>query len=321
MRSKYLSLFSAFLSIAFVGRVGASCYYPDGTFPTDYIYTPCTGDTYSSCCIASEGDQCLSNGLCEYPGGDYVFRGACTDKTWEAPECFQHCKTGDSSDTYDTLVSCGGTKYCCNSEGSTCCNDDSKVFDVGIASVINDLASSTSAELIATQTDEPVATQTDAGAGQPTTSSHALSHSVTKSSHSASTGTAAAATNTSTSIPQPAHTSHVAIYAAIAAGVVILVVAILLVWFFLRRHYRKKAGATTANSISYPLTNAGFERLPDKSPRPVEVPAPHTPAPPYQPPVYQSQYQQPTVQGAMELDSPYNPPRNNGYGKPVYEAP
>jgi len=226
------------------------------------------------------------------------------------------------------LVECGGTKYCCSSDGSTCCNDDSKVFDVGTASIVNDFASSTSSNgliVTATDTSYPSYTQTDVGVAAATTTSDTSVHfgSSSRSHRSTATGTAAAsASATSTSTPEPAKPSHVAIYVAIAAGVVMLLVAIFLVWFFLRRHYKKKTAAMTANSISLPLTSKGFERLPDKSPRPVEAPVSHTsPAPPYQPPAYQPQYQQPTVHGAMELESQYNPPRNNNYGKPVYEAP
>ena len=68
-----------------------SCYYPDGSLPTDYEYVPCTGDTVSSCCIPSEGDLCLASGACYYPKDGYPFRGACTDKTWSSSKCPQYC--------------------------------------------------------------------------------------------------------------------------------------------------------------------------------------------------------------------------------------
>ncbi|KAF2185090.1 hypothetical protein K469DRAFT_170750 [Zopfia rhizophila CBS 207.26] len=59
--------------------------------------------------------------------------------------CFQHCKTREYSDsTYDQLVSCGGDRYSCYSDDSTCCNDDPKVFIVGSATVIKELASTAS---------------------------------------------------------------------------------------------------------------------------------------------------------------------------------
>ena len=55
-----------------------SSYYPDGSFPSDYVYVPCSGDESTSCCIMSEGDQCLSNGTCiiflEHHGLSGIFR-------------------------------------------------------------------------------------------------------------------------------------------------------------------------------------------------------------------------------------------------------
>ena len=63
------------------------CYYPDGSIPTDYVWETCTGSEFSSCCIPSEGDICQDNGLCYYPLVDQVYRGTCTDRTWNDPSC------------------------------------------------------------------------------------------------------------------------------------------------------------------------------------------------------------------------------------------
>jgi hypothetical protein len=63
------------------------CYYPDGSIPTDYVWEPCTGSEFSSCCIPSEGDICQEDGLCYYPSNEQVYRGACTDRTWNDPSC------------------------------------------------------------------------------------------------------------------------------------------------------------------------------------------------------------------------------------------
>lgn len=314
MRFQILSLSSAAFGF-FAHRVRASCYYPDGTFPTDYSYEPCTGDQYSTCCIPSEGDQCLSNGLCYYPGGEYAFRGACTDKTWQASQCFQHCKSGDAASSWDELVACGDTKYCCSSDGSTCCNDDTKVFDVSSASIVNDFGLSTAAT-----TGFPIASQTEASAGaQPTSSTTHTSRTGTKQSSSASGSAATASATTATASPAsepPKHTSHIAIIAGVAAAIVVLIIAVGVAWFCARRRYNKRMQTAGTPANSYPMTNDGFQRIPDKSPRPVEVPIPHsTPAPPYQPPAY------PTPPGAVEMESPYIPPRNNQWGQPVHEAP
>lgn len=71
------------------------CYYPDGSIPTDYVWVPCTGATYSSCCVPSEGDVCQPDGLCYFPDEDMLYRGACTDRTWNDPSCNADiCVTG-----------------------------------------------------------------------------------------------------------------------------------------------------------------------------------------------------------------------------------
>ena len=74
-----------------------SCYYPDGSLPTDYEFVPCTGDSVSSCCIPSEGDVCLASGVCYFKSGEYPFRGACTDKSWSSSKCPQYCMNREQS--------------------------------------------------------------------------------------------------------------------------------------------------------------------------------------------------------------------------------
>ncbi|KAF2255367.1 hypothetical protein BU26DRAFT_600882 [Trematosphaeria pertusa] len=304
MRSQLLSFSCALLGGFWVWRVDASCFYPDGTFPDDYVYTACSGDEFTSCCILTEGDQCLSNGLCYSQAAGYMFRGACTDKTWNSENCFQHCKgTLDdySSSSWDQLVHCGEDRYCCYSDGSTCCNDDTKVFTVESASVIKDLSSTTSYSL---PIEQPTAT---AGSGSKTRS--------TKTGTTATTATSTAEAEASTEKPASGSsgTSKTVIIACAAAGVAVLIIAIALVWFFVRRRYRKKLAAGS-NPQSYPMSGDGFQKLPDKSPRPVEVPAPlHSPMPP---PAYQ-----PPQHGAVEIDSSYRHPGVNQWGQPVYEAP
>lgn len=75
-------------------RAGSSvCYYPDGSEAKDYVYVPCNGTGVGSCCIPSEGDVCLSDGLCYYTSSPYVYRGACTDQTWKSSSCPQYCRS------------------------------------------------------------------------------------------------------------------------------------------------------------------------------------------------------------------------------------
>ncbi|KAH7077168.1 hypothetical protein FB567DRAFT_608132 [Paraphoma chrysanthemicola] len=304
--------------------VSASCYYPDGSFPTDYVYVPCSGTEHTSCCIPSEGDQCLSNGLCYYPGGEYLFRGACTDKNWNSPGCFNHCtnKTNSYADSYDQIVKCGNDRYCCYSDGSTCCNDDSKVFTFSNLSVIKDLATTTrktggySAPTAATAT----------GTLQPSGSSVSRASTTSAEVKAQATGTAAFPTATSPSSQTTSDTSSAthtfsktAIIVASVGAMLFFVLLVVAFWFFIRRHYRKKLSPSSKEQ-GFPLSSDGFQRLSDKSPRPVEVPAPlHAPPPLYQPPAYQSP--PPAVHGAVEIDNSYLPPSRNQWGQPVFEAP
>lgn len=71
------------------------CYYPDGSIPTDWVWEPCTGAQYSSCCVPGEGDICQPDGLCYYPDENLSYRGTCTDRTWNDPSCNANiCVTG-----------------------------------------------------------------------------------------------------------------------------------------------------------------------------------------------------------------------------------
>ncbi|KAF2740540.1 hypothetical protein EJ04DRAFT_572357 [Polyplosphaeria fusca] len=319
MRSQLFTLFCPLLAAFFFLRVDASCFYPDGEFPTDYIYAACSNDEGASCCRLSEGDQCLSNGLCYNSWLDSMFRGGCSDQSWNSPNCFQHCKTGDDTSSYDELVSCGGNRYCCSSDSSTCCNDDSKVFTVDTGTVIKDFASTASYTLpIETPTDAPAGTQTGDTGSVATTTANGSER--PKATSSGATNSAAAAT--STSGPSASETSthgisKAALIAIAVAGVVVLIASIFLVWFFMRRSYRKKLAAGS-NNQSFPMSSDGFQKLPDKSPRPVEVPVPmHPPAPPYQPPAYTP----PPQHNAVELPQTWATPQQNHYGQPIYEAP
>ena len=80
-------------------RIGAICYYPDGTSisPQD---VPCSDDGGDSTCCGP-GYACLSNKICmatsatandEHgnPPSKYV-RGSCTDKTWRSSACPAFC--------------------------------------------------------------------------------------------------------------------------------------------------------------------------------------------------------------------------------------
>jgi hypothetical protein len=87
------------------------CYYPDGAIPQDYVWEPCTGNTYSSCCVPGEGDVCQPDGLCYYPQTGYLYRGTCTDRTWNDPSCNSDicvdgtCSSFEASSFYSYIMS------------------------------------------------------------------------------------------------------------------------------------------------------------------------------------------------------------------------
>ncbi|KAH8761327.1 hypothetical protein BGZ57DRAFT_145966 [Hyaloscypha finlandica] len=84
------------------------CYYPDGSIPTDWIWEPCTGAQYSSCCVPGEGDICQPDGLCYYPAAGLSYRGTCTDRTWNDPSCNADiCVTGFET-TWNWAIKCDG---------------------------------------------------------------------------------------------------------------------------------------------------------------------------------------------------------------------
>lgn len=77
-----------------------SCFAPDGkTLADNETYVPCNklGITqegvYSSCCNldgkAGDRDLCTTTGLCLNKG--LLFRGYCSDKTWESDACVKVC--------------------------------------------------------------------------------------------------------------------------------------------------------------------------------------------------------------------------------------
>lgn len=69
-----------------------ACYNPDQSVPSK-PYSPC--DTaigvHSACCAT--GDQCTENGYC-LGNANYVYRGGCTDISWQSSNCAQECRHG-----------------------------------------------------------------------------------------------------------------------------------------------------------------------------------------------------------------------------------
>ncbi|KAH8674932.1 hypothetical protein BGZ61DRAFT_536238 [Ilyonectria robusta] len=145
----------------------ARCYYPDGSEATEREYEPCGGvnTTFSTCCVFSDGEECLPNGLCTYPG-HYDYRGACNNEDWEG--CAEICPT-TSSDGWVQVKQCTTDGYCCNVEREgNCCEDGTDRFSLEERpSTRSSMAPSTSTTAIATSpvtetADVPNSKSTDA---------------------------------------------------------------------------------------------------------------------------------------------------------------
>ncbi|KAH0543609.1 hypothetical protein FGG08_002047 [Glutinoglossum americanum] len=188
-----------------------NCYYPDGSLATDYHYQLCTGDTYTTCCIPSEGD------------GAYPFRGACTDQSWSSDSCPKFCM-GVKPYGWQELTQCGGGRYCCG--GTGCCTDDSSVFEVGPGVVINDFGQEgISVPGTATATEAPSSTDGHSSGGKTT----------------GGVSSAATATSTGSSGHVAGSTKVIAIGASVGAAIGLIFAAILA--FFCYRHFNRKPAA------------------------------------------------------------------------------
>ncbi len=58
----------------------------------DFVpFNSSTGLSASACCVPLQGDICLKNGLCQLTSG-YIYRGTCTDKSWQDSNCPSLCR-------------------------------------------------------------------------------------------------------------------------------------------------------------------------------------------------------------------------------------
>jgi hypothetical protein len=144
------------------------CYFPNGKVATTYDWVPCeippstttyTSSNHSACCYPKEGDKCLPSGLCDWPG-NYVYRGACTDRTWQDPSCGLFCP-GQGKDDWLQLRQCTSTQWCCPAGDSNCCTDGSALFSVNGTSPAASAAAASDAV-------GPTSTGTNAGRGNGT---------------------------------------------------------------------------------------------------------------------------------------------------------
>ncbi|KAF1808446.1 hypothetical protein P152DRAFT_222598 [Eremomyces bilateralis CBS 781.70] len=298
-----------------------SCYLPDGSNATDYQYYPCSGDTHSSCCLPSQQDQCLSNGLCNVPGA-YTYRAACTDQTWKDPNCPQFCKEY-SKNSYEVLTNCGGTEYCCmSSDDDDCCAKQELKFNIGSPEIIFDFA-----------TIDPFSRSTAPPASFRTASQQGIfpSQSASTASSSIRPGTTGADGTPASTSSATSGSSNIAIAAGVGVGVGVLVIALAFLGFCL---FRRKKKQTAARGISLPddpmkpelagqpvVPPAKYEYSPAANPGVAQLEAS---APPYQPSFPQGYYemQTPTPQlNTPELKTHPTRPDARFHGGPMYEAP
>src|SRR4051794_14152448 len=98
-------IFSLLFTCIFFTLNQAECYYPDYLVAQDFDFVPCgASNTISACCVPSEGDVCLSNGLCDWTG-NYLYRGACTDPSWKSENCTTYCASGMSAQAQQSILS------------------------------------------------------------------------------------------------------------------------------------------------------------------------------------------------------------------------
>lgn len=135
MSTGFLYTAGAFLFFSHFAFSSNTCYAPDGKTTATEKFLPCIGfeNVNSMCCRLNDTspDTCLENGLCQWNGGDSFWRGYCTDKTWDSPNCLNKdicgAKAGGTDTKHSRLVLCRGSSgntYCCGSSAD-CCDGDS----------------------------------------------------------------------------------------------------------------------------------------------------------------------------------------------------
>ena len=109
------------------------------------LYSPCGSNASASMCCAQDlsspflnnksGVDCRSDGLRADAGNDALWRTACTDSTWQSPECIKLCVNGTNEAGNDVQVmQCSDGSHFCGSNvngiASACCNGGQGVWIV-----------------------------------------------------------------------------------------------------------------------------------------------------------------------------------------------
>ncbi|KAG0647900.1 hypothetical protein D0Z07_5666 [Hyphodiscus hymeniophilus] len=252
-------------SLAFI-----QCYFPDGSIPTDYVWEPCTGAQYSSCCVPSEGDVCQENGLCYYPGSEQLYRGTCTDRTWDDPACNANiCVTGYET-TWNWAIECetsGSSSWACgnvtdNEHDTATCPGSAKTESILIQSTTTTSSGGRytspppiDTALYSLYTDTYSITLS--AAAQSTTFISAFESTLTSTlSHSTPTAGPTNAVASSTTTPVSSTKRVMLTTGVIVAIIVGPTLALALgvgLFFFMRK--RSQRGVTRVNSLPHPPPN------------------------------------------------------------------
>ncbi|KAK6337672.1 hypothetical protein TWF730_003064 [Orbilia blumenaviensis] len=108
-----------------------ACYYPNGSRANNDMACNPEAETnnkiHSSCCSVDDNVACLSSNLC-YNHIGYIYRGSCTDPTWEDPSCPSERCTSFSGSGMNILPCNDATNFWCCADGGSvpCCQNENR---------------------------------------------------------------------------------------------------------------------------------------------------------------------------------------------------
>ncbi|KAK0654715.1 hypothetical protein DIS24_g5145 [Lasiodiplodia hormozganensis] len=247
---KWNNLFMKYLVVSLVSTVmtkaavatatgAATCYYPDGSKATDYQYVPdpnATTVSFRSCCIPSENDTYLDNGLCYFPvnpstpsHGNYIYRGGCTDQSWRSDACASKC-TSNTPNLYESVLYCSNNdKFCCQkaAKSGSCCDDNGYLFTLDLpAWIMTSLRNASIAPTADNQT--AAATHSSASSMLPAISSFTPSWTTSRIPTTPSTAATTQATTAGSAVGGSSSSNELSAAASLGLGLGIGVPSLLL---------------------------------------------------------------------------------------------
>jgi len=113
------------------GGLPANLY--DACNPSASASMCCALDSKSDFLNGDSGTICRNDGLCINANGKKITRTACTDQTWQSPECIKLCVNGTDQANHDVFITpCDDGSYCCgsNAVATSCCQSGQGYFVV-----------------------------------------------------------------------------------------------------------------------------------------------------------------------------------------------